>query len=42
MNANLFDCLERSMADSTRVAITTPAGETISYADFIALSGRRA
>ena len=42
MNANLFDRLERSIADLTSTAITTPAGETVSYADLIALSGRLA
>jgi len=42
MNANLFDRLERSIADHTSTAITTPAGETVSYADLIALSGRLA
>src|SRR5829696_3381443 len=42
MNANLFDRLERSIADLTSPAITTPAGETVSYADLIALSGRLA
>ena len=40
MNANLFDRLERSIADLTSTAITTPAGETVSYADLVALSGR--
>ena len=40
MNANLFDRLERSILDHTKTAIITPAGETISYADLIALSGR--
>jgi malonyl-CoA/methylmalonyl-CoA synthetase len=42
MNANLFARLERSIADRKRTAIATPAGETISYADLIALSGRLA
>jgi malonyl-CoA/methylmalonyl-CoA synthetase len=42
MNANLFDRLERSIVELTKTAITTPAGETISYADLIALSGRLA
>ncbi len=42
MNANLFDRLERSILIPTRTAIATPAGETISYADLIALSGRLA
>ncbi|HZA91319.1 MAG TPA: AMP-binding protein, partial [Gemmatimonadales bacterium] len=42
MNANLFDRLERSIIKPTTTAITTPAGETISYADLIALSGRLA
>src|SRR5829696_3176852 len=42
MNANLFDRLERSIADLTSPAIVTPAGETVSYADLIALSGRLA
>jgi malonyl-CoA/methylmalonyl-CoA synthetase len=42
MNANLFDRLERSVLDPTKIAITTPAGETISYADLIDLSGRLA
>ena len=40
MNANLFDQLERSILDHTKTAIITPAGDTISYADLIALSGR--
>src|SRR5215212_4505403 len=42
MNANLFDRLERSIVEPTKTAITTPAGETIIYADLIALSGRLA
>ena len=42
MNANLFDQLERSITDPAKTAITTPDGETISYADLIALSGRLA
>src|SRR5215218_5159630 len=42
MNANLFDRLERSIIEPTKTAITTPAGETISYADLTALSGRLA
>jgi malonyl-CoA/methylmalonyl-CoA synthetase len=42
MNANLFDRLERSIADLTKTVITTPAGDTISYADLVALSGRLA
>jgi malonyl-CoA/methylmalonyl-CoA synthetase len=42
MNANLFDQLERSIVEPTKTAITTPAGETISYADLITLSGRLA
>ena len=42
INANLFDRLERSIADLTSTAITTPADETVSYADLIALSGRLA
>jgi hypothetical protein len=32
MNANLFDRLERSIADLTKTAIISPAGEMISYA----------
>jgi len=40
MNANLFDQLERSILDHTKTAVITPAGDTISYADLIALSGR--
>jgi malonyl-CoA/methylmalonyl-CoA synthetase len=42
MNANLFERLERSITDLTKTAIATPAGETISYADLIALAGRLA
>ena len=42
MNANLFDRPERSIADLTKKAITTPTNETVSYADLIALSGRLA
>jgi malonyl-CoA/methylmalonyl-CoA synthetase len=42
MNANLFDRLERSIADLTQTAITTPINETVSYANLIALSGRLA
>ncbi|WNJ88055.1 malonyl-CoA synthase [Bosea sp. 685] len=42
MNANLFDRLERSIADPARAAIMTPAGETISYAELISLAGRLA
>jgi malonyl-CoA/methylmalonyl-CoA synthetase len=33
MNANLFERLDRSIAERTRTAIATAAGETISYAD---------
>jgi malonyl-CoA/methylmalonyl-CoA synthetase len=40
MNANLFDRLECSIADLTKTAIMTPAGETISYGDLLALSGQ--
>ena len=42
MNANLFDRLERSITDSSKTAITAPAGETVTYADLIAPSGRLA
>ena len=42
MNANLFDRLERSVVEPRRTAIVTSAGEAISYADLIALSGRLA
>ena len=42
MNFNLYDRLERSIVDPAKAAIVTPAGETISYADLIALSGRLA
>jgi malonyl-CoA/methylmalonyl-CoA synthetase len=42
MNANLFERLERSIADRTRTAIATPAGETVSYAELTSLSGRLA
>lgn len=42
MNANLFDRLERSIAAPSKTAIATSAGEIISYADLIALSGRLA
>ncbi len=42
MNANLFDRLERAIAAPSKSAIATSAGETISYADLIALSGRLA
>ncbi len=42
MTANLFELLERSIVDRSKVAITTPAGETIGYGDLIALSGRLA
>ena len=42
MNANLFDQLERSIADLAKTAITTPSGEAVSYAGLIALSGRLA
>ncbi|WP_201833869.1 malonate--CoA ligase [Microvirga zambiensis] len=42
MNANLFDRLERSIAALTKTAIATLGGETVSYADLIALSGRLA
>jgi malonyl-CoA/methylmalonyl-CoA synthetase len=42
MNANLFDRLERSIVNRTRAAFISPTGETISYADLIALSGRLA
>ena len=37
MNANLFDRLERSIADLNKTAIAAPAAETISYADLIDL-----
>ena len=40
MNANLFDRLERSIADPEKSAITSPAGESVSYADLISRSGR--
>jgi malonyl-CoA/methylmalonyl-CoA synthetase len=39
MNVSLFDLLEQSIA---KPAIATPDGETISYADLIALSGQLA
>ena len=42
MNANLFDRLQRSVLDTRSTAITTLAGETYTYADLIALSGRLA
>jgi malonyl-CoA/methylmalonyl-CoA synthetase len=42
MNANLFDRLGRSITNRAKAAIISPAGETISYADLIALSGRLA
>jgi malonyl-CoA/methylmalonyl-CoA synthetase len=42
MNANLFDRLERAITDPARVAITTAAGETVSYAELVALAGRLA
>src|ERR687889_1167271 len=42
MNVNLFDRLERTIVEPTKTAITTPEGETISYADLMALSGRLA
>ncbi len=42
MNANLFDRLEREVTDPASTAITTPAGETVSYAGLIALAGRLA
>ncbi|SCZ13972.1 malonate--CoA ligase [Microvirga guangxiensis] len=42
MNANLFDRLERSVDDLTKAAITTPAEETVSYAELIARSGHLA
>ncbi len=40
MNANLFDRLERSITDPEKSAITSPAGESVSYADLISRSGR--
>jgi malonyl-CoA/methylmalonyl-CoA synthetase len=42
MNANLFDRLEREVTDPASTAITTPAGETVSYAELVALAGRLA
>jgi malonyl-CoA/methylmalonyl-CoA synthetase len=42
MNANLFDRLDRSIADPTKSAIITPAGDAIGYADLMDLSGRLA
>ena len=40
MNANLFDRLERSITDPEKPAITSPTGESVSYADLISRSGR--
>jgi len=40
MNANLFDRLDRSIADRSKVALTTPEGERYSYGELMALSGR--
>ncbi len=42
MNANIFDRIERSITDPAKTAIATSDGQTISYADLIALSGRLA
>lgn len=42
MNANLFARLERSVATPSKGAIATSAGDTISYTDLIAMSGRLA
>src|SRR5690349_738030 len=42
MNANLFDRLERSIADPSRPAIVSPAGGAVSYADLVAWAGRLA
>ncbi len=40
MNANLFDILARGIADPGKVAIETPAGDRITYADLVARTGR--
>jgi malonyl-CoA/methylmalonyl-CoA synthetase len=40
VNANLFDVLARSVADPTRPALETPAGDRLSYADLLAAAGR--
>jgi malonyl-CoA/methylmalonyl-CoA synthetase len=42
MNANLFDRLRRSVADGSRTAISTPAGDRFTYDDLVAFSGRLA
>lgn len=42
MSENLFDILERGIADRTATAIETPAGARISYGDLVARTGRMA
>ena len=39
MNANLFDRLERSITDPEKSAITSPAGESVSYAELVLAIG---
>ncbi|MCV2446089.1 malonate--CoA ligase [Paracoccus sp. DMF] len=42
MSENLFDILERGIADPEATAIETPAGERLRYADLVARTGRMA
>ncbi|MCZ0738470.1 malonate--CoA ligase [Phreatobacter sp. AB_2022a] len=42
MTANLFDRLERAIADPTRAAIATTAGNVLTYAGLLAQAGRLA
>ena len=42
MNANLFDRVELSIADPTRTAIMSRAGEPVTYAELVAWAGRLA
>ena len=42
MNGNLFEILERSIADPAAAAIQTAVGDVFSYASLIGLSGRMA
>ena len=40
MSENLFDILERGIADPQATAIETLSGERIAYADLVARTGR--
>src|SRR5215212_509517 len=42
MNQNLFAAFTRRISDPQKTAIETPAGERLSYADFVSRCGRLA